>query len=275
MKTTKTVSELRTLLSRVKGPIGLVPTMGAIHEGHVALLKKARTDCSTVVASIFINPNQFNRKEDYFNYPQNLSQDVKIMSEESVDIIFNPQLEEIYPSSYTTTVNVKNLSDRLEGDSRPGHLDSVATIVIKLLNICQPDFVYFGQKDIQQLLMIKRMITDLNIQTTLVSVDTVREADGLALSSRNTHLNQSQRKSALGLYSALKSASELRLNGEHSAKVIKAKIDKVLIHHKLKIDYVSICDPETLDEIAYIEKTAIVVIAAYCGNIRLIDNKLI
>lgn len=275
MKTTKTVSELRTLLSRVKGPIGLVPTMGAIHEGHVALLKKARTDCSTVVASIFINPNQFNRKEDYFNYPQNLSQDVKIMSEESVDIIFNPQLEEIYPSSYTTTVNVKNLSDRLEGDSRPGHLDSVATIVIKLLNICQPDFVYFGQKDIQQLLMIKRMITDLNIQTTLVSVDTVREADGLALSSRNTHLNQSQRKSALGLYSALKSASELRLNGEHSAKVIKAKIDKVLTHNKLKIDYVSICDPETLDEIAYIEKTAIVVIAAYCGNIRLIDNTLI
>ena len=275
MKTTKTVTELRTLLSRVKGPIGLVPTMGAIHEGHVALLKKARTDCSTVVASIFINPNQFNRKEDYFNYPQNLSQDVKIMSEESVDIIFNPQLEEIYPSSYTTTVNVKNLSDRLEGDSRPGHLDSVATIVIKLLNICQPDFVYFGKKDIQQLLMIKRMITDLNIQTNLVSVDTVREADGLALSSRNTHLNQSQRKSALGLYSALKSASELRLNGEHSAKVIKAKIDKVLTHNKLKIDYVSICDPETLDEIAYIEKTAIVVIAAYCGNIRLIDNTLI
>lgn len=275
MKTTKTVTELRTLLSRVKGPIGLVPTMGAIHEGHVALLKKARTDCSTVVASIFINPNQFNIKEDYFNYPQNLSQDVKIMSEESVDIIFNPQLKEIYPSSYATTVNVKNLSDRLEGDSRPGHLDSVATIVIKLLNICQPDFVYFGKKDIQQLLMIKRMITDLNIQTTLVSVDTVREADGLALSSRNTHLNQLQRKSALGLYSALKSASELRLNGEHSAKVIKAKIDKVLIHNKLKIDYVSICDPETLDEIAYIEKTAIVVIAAYCGNIRLIDNTLI
>ena len=209
MKTTKTVTELRTLLSRVKGPIGLVPTMGAIHEGHVALLKKARADCSTVVASILINPNQFNIKEDYFNYPQNLSQDVKIMSEESVDIIFNPQLKEIYPSSYATTVNVKNLSDRLEGDSRPGHLDSVATIVIKLLNICQPDFVYFGKKDIQQLLMIKRMITDLNIQTTLVSVDTVREADGLALSSRNTHLNQLQRKSALGLYSALKSASEI------------------------------------------------------------------
>tara|TARA_B100000959_G_C14909185_1_gene594378 strand:- start:303 stop:1130 length:828 start_codon:yes stop_codon:yes gene_type:complete len=275
MKIIKTVRELRTLLPNANGPIGLVPTMGAIHEGHIALLKKARAECNTVVASIFINPNQFNIKEDYFNYPQNLSQDIQIMSDENVDIIFKPQLEEIYPSSYTTTVNVKNISDRLEGNSRPGHLDSVATIVIKLLNICQPHFVYFGQKDIQQLLMIKRMIIDLNIQTNLVSVDTVRDADGLALSSRNIHLNQLQRKSAVGLYHALKSASELRANGEQSATAIKAKIHNILINHNLEIDYVAICDPETLDEITYVEKTAIVLIAAYCENIRLIDNALI
>ena len=185
MKIIKKVSDFRSLLSNAQGPIGLVPTMGALHEGHVALLKKARADCTTVVASIFVNPTQFNVEDDYLNYPKNPSQDLEIMEGQGVDIIFNPELEEIYPKSYTTAVNVKNLSGRLEGASRPGHLDSVATIVIKLLNICQPNFVYFGQKDIQQFLMIKRMIIDLNIQTNLVSVETVRDSDGIALSSRN------------------------------------------------------------------------------------------
>ena len=189
MKIIKKVSDFRSLLSNAQGPIGLVPTMGALHEGHVALLKKARADCSTIVASIFVNPTQFNVEDDYLNYPKNPSQDIEIMEGQNVDIIFNPELKEIYPKSYTTTVNVKNLSDRLEGASRPGHLDSVATIVIKLLNICQPNFVYFGQKDIQQFLMIKRMIIDLNIQTNLVSVETVRDSDGIALSSRNINLN--------------------------------------------------------------------------------------
>ena len=185
------------------------------------------------------------------------------------------ELEEIYPQSHTTTVNVKDLSDRLEGASRPGHLDSVATIVIKLLNICQPDFVYFGQKDIQQLVMIKRMNIDLNIQTNLVSVDTVRDADGLALSSRNIHLNKLQRQSAMGLFSALKTARELRINGDQSAAQIKAEMKRILIQHKLNIDYVAICDPKTLDEITSIDKSAIALVAAYCGNTRLIDNTLI
>ena len=258
MRLIKTVIELRAILSKAKGPVGLVPTMGAVHEGHIALLKKARSECSTVITSIFINPHQFNIKDDYLNYPKSASKDLEIMETEGVDIVFKPELEEIYPSSYTTTVKVKDLSDRFEGVSRPGHLDSVATIVIKLLNICQPDFVYFGQKDVQQLLMVKRMITDLNIQTNLVSVGTVRDIDGLALSSRNIYLNKLQRQSALGLYCALKLASKLRINGEQSANSIKAEMEKVLINHKLDIDYLAICDPETLDEITYIDKTAIV-----------------
>ena len=275
MRLIKTVIELRAILSKAKGPVGLVPTMGAVHEGHIALLKKARSECRTVITSIFINPHQFNIKDDYLNYPKSASKDLEIMETEGVDIVFKPELEEIYPSSYTTTVKVKDLSDRFEGVSRPGHLDSVATIVIKLLNICQPDFVYFGQKDVQQLLMVKRMITDLNIQTNLVSVGTVRDIDGLALSSRNIYLNKLQRQSALGLYCALKLASKLRINVEQSANSIKAEMEKVLINHKLDIDYLAICDPETLDEITYIDKTAIVLVAAHCGKTRLIDNLLI
>ena len=275
MKIIKKVSDFRNLLSNVQGPIGLVPTMGALHEGHVALLKKARADCSTIVASIFVNPTQFNVEDDYLNYPKNPSQDIEIMEGQRVDIIFNPELEEIYPKSYTTTVNVKNLSDRLEGASRPGHLDSVATIVIKLLNICQPNFVYFGQKDIQQFLMIKRMIIDLNIQTNLVSVETVRDSDGIALSSRNINLNKLQRQSAMGLFSALQTARKLRMNGEQSAAQIKAEMKRILIQHKLNIDYVAVCKPETLDEITCIDKSAIALIAAYCGDIRLIDNTFI
>ena len=275
MKITKTVGEFRNLLSNATNPIGLVATMGALHEGHVALLKEARANCGTVVASIFINPTQFNVKNDYLNYPKNLSQDIEIMEGQNVDIIFNPELKEIYPKSYTTTVNVKNLSDRLEGASRPGHLDSVATIVIKLLNICQPNFVYFGQKDIQQFLMIKRMIIDLNIQTNLVSVETVRDSDGIALSSRNINLNKLQRQSAMGLFSALQTARKLRMNGEQSAAQIKAEMKRILIQHKLNIDYVAVCEPETLDEITCIDKSAIALIAAYCGDIRLIDNTFI
>ncbi|MAO89595.1 MAG: pantoate--beta-alanine ligase [Dehalococcoidia bacterium] len=275
MKIIKKVSDFRNLLSNVQGPIGLVPTMGALHEGHVALLKKARADCSTIVASIFVNPTQFNVEDDYLNYPKNPSQDIEIMEGQNVDIIFNPELKEIYPKSYTTTVNVKNLSDRLEGASRPGHLDSVATIVIKLLNICQPNFVYFGQKDIQQFLMIKRMIIDLNIQTNLVSVETVRDSDGIALSSRNINLNKLQRQSAMGLFSALQTARKLRMNGEQSAAQIKAEMKRILIQHKLNIDYVAVCEPETLDEITCIDKSAIALIAAYCGDIRLIDNTFI
>tara|TARA_B100000949_G_scaffold231244_1_gene243155 strand:+ start:25 stop:852 length:828 start_codon:yes stop_codon:yes gene_type:complete len=275
MKIIKKVSDFRNLLSNVQGPIGLVPTMGALHEGHVALLKKARADCSTIVASIFVNPTQFNVEDDYLNYPKNPSQDLEIMEGQGVDIIFNPELKEIYPKSYTTTVNVKNLSDRLEGASRPGHLDSVATIVIKLLNICQPNFVYFGQKDIQQFLMIKRMIIDLNIQTNLVSVETVRDSDGIALSSRNINLNKLQRQSAMGLFSALQTARKLRMNGEQSAAQIKAEMKRILIQHKLNIDYVAVCEPETLDEITCIDKSAIALIAAYCGDIRLIDNTFI
>ena len=275
MKIIKKVSDFRNLQSNVQGPIGLVPTMGALHEGHVALLKKARADCSTIVASIFVNPTQFNVEDDYLNYPKNPSQDIEIMEGQNVDIIFNPELKEIYPKSYTTTVNVKNLSDRLEGASRPGHLDSVATIVIKLLNICQPNFVYFGQKDIQQFLMIKRMIIDLNIQTNLVSVETVRDSDGIALSSRNINLNKLQRQSAMGLFYALQTARKLRMNGEQSAAQIKAEMKRILIQHKLNIDYVAVCEPETLDEITCIDKSAIALIAAYCGDIRLIDNTFI
>ena len=275
MKIIKKVSDFRSLLSNAQGPIGLVPTMGALHEGHVALLKKARADCTTVVASIFVNPTQFNVEDDYLNYPKNPSQDLEIMEGQGVDIIFNPELEEIYPKLYTTAVNVKNLSDRLEGASRPGHLDSVATIVIKLLNICQPNFVYFGQKDIQQFLMIKRMIIDLNIQTNLVSVETVRDSDGIALSSRNINLNKLQRQSAIGLFSALQTARKLRMNGEQSAAQIKAEMKRILIQHKLNIDYVAVCEPETLDEITCIDKSAIALVAAYCGNTRLIDNTFI
>tara|TARA_Y100001936_G_C16052005_1_gene658451 strand:- start:1032 stop:1877 length:846 start_codon:yes stop_codon:yes gene_type:complete len=275
MRLIKTVKELKTILAAATGSVGLVPTMGAIHQGHVALLTKARSDCGTVVASIFVNPHQFNIKNDYLNYPKNLSTDLEIMENSGVDIVFKPNIEEIYPNSFTTTVNVKSLSDRLEGAFRPGHLDSVATIVIKLLNICQPNFVYFGQKDIQQLLMIKRMIIDLNIQTNLVSIDTVRDKDGLALSSRNNHLTEAQKQSALGLYSSLKSASNLSRNGEKSANKIKSEMEQILLSHNLDIDYLAICDSETLDEVTYINGAALAVIAAYCGNIRLIDNMLI
>ncbi len=275
MEIISTVQECRDLLNSAKGSIGLVPTMGAIHEGHIALLKTAKSQCDTVVASIFVNPLQFNIREDYLSYPKNVSNDLKIMKEQKADIVFMPLDEEMYPPSFTTKVIVKNLSQRLEGVSRPGHLDGVATIVIKLLNICAPDFVYFGQKDAQQLLMIKRMISDLNIRTELIYVDTVRSSDGLALSSRNSNLNKLEKQSALGLFSALNTAYRMRVNGEYSAEKIKTAMKKDLTRHGAELDYISICDPDSFNELDIVDKNAIALVAAHIGKTRLIDNMFI
>jgi len=267
------VSGLRELLApdrRAGRTIGLVPTMGALHLGHRRLLEIARRETETVVASIFVNPTQFDRQDDLDRYPRPLSQDLEICHEAGVDIVFAPTAEKMYPQAQLTWVEAPPLTQHLCGPGRPGHFRGVATVVMKLLQIVQPDRAYFGEKDAQQLAVIRRMVMDLNVPVTIVPVATVREPDGLAMSSRNQHLNPAERQTATALSQALFAARDLIQKGESSPVVIQSTVAPLLAG--IRVEYFSIVDPEMLHPVPRIERLVLIAGAIWLGSTRLIDN---
>ncbi len=273
MQVIKTIAEVRELRPKLIGSVGFVPTMGYLHEGHLALVRQARAENSTVVVSIFVNPTQFGPGEDLATYPRDLDRDLELLEQEKTDIVFVPSGEEMYPRGFRTWVDVEKVTERLEGASRPGHFRGVATVVAKLFNIVQPTRAYFGQKDAQQAVVIKKMIADLNMNLEIVVVPTVRESDGLAISSRNSYLNPEERQSATVLFGALSLARQLWQFGEKDASKIRYEVEALIQKEPLaQIDYVSIADADTLEELDMIDRPALVSLAVRIGKTRLIDN---
>lgn len=257
--------------------IGLVPTMGALHEGHLSLVREARRMCDVVVVSVFVNPTQFGAGEDYEHYPRNLTKDTALLTDYNVDYIFAPAAEEIYPKDFSTYVNVSGLSKPLEGETRPGHFRGVATVVAILFNTIRPDFAFFGQKDAQQAVIIKRMVRDLAFDTEIVVLPTVREDSGLAISSRNLYLSEEEQKSAAVIHRGLMQAKEAFKKGErHSAKleeIVRATIES---EPRARVDYVSVVDADTLEKLDKLdERPILIAVAAYVGKTRLIDNTIL
>jgi pantoate--beta-alanine ligase len=256
--------------------IGFVPTMGYLHEGHLSLLRRARKENDIVVMSIFVNPTQFVPGEDYEKYPRDTEGDLKKASEVGTDITFLPEATEMYPDDYTTYVNVEGLTEKLCGRSRPGHFRGVTTVVLKLFNLVRPHRAYFGEKDYQQLVVIKKMVADLNMDLQVIGLPTVRESDGLAMSSRNAYLTPQDRTSALCLSSSLAKAEELMRAGEKKPKTILDEMCRIIDREPgTKIEYVAICHPETLEELQSIESRALIALAVKIGPARLIDNRLV
>jgi pantoate--beta-alanine ligase len=256
--------------------VGLVPTMGALHQGHLSLIKQARQQCSSVVASIFVNPMQFGPSEDFAKYPRTLSSDTEKLENAGVQCLFLPEAKDIYPPNYSTYVNVEGLSELLEGRSRPGHFRGVSTVVMKLLQIVQPHFAYFGRKDAQQAAIIFRMAKDLNLDCEIVICPIEREPDGLAMSSRNVYLHPSDQQAATGLYRSLQTAQALLQNGSRDALSLQSAMYRGLKEEsRAKIDYVEIVDAQTFEPLTHINRKAYVLIAAKFGETRLLDNMLI
>ncbi len=273
MKITETIEEMRKTRQKLDEPVGFVPTMGYLHEGHMSLVKRTRKESKSVVASIFVNPTQFGPGEDFKTYPRDIPRDLAMLEKENVDIVFMPSATEMYPPHFDSWVEVGEISRKLEGNSRPTHFRGVTTIVAKLFNIVEPTKAYFGQKDAQQLIVIKKMVTDLNMNLEIVACLTIREPDGLAMSSRNTYLNTEERKQAVILYQSLNMAHELWTQGEKDANHIRQKITNLIEQQPLaNIDYVSIASNETLEELDRIEPPVLVSMAVRFGKTRLIDN---
>lgn len=279
MKTVRQVEELRTLLSgprRAGGRIGLVPTMGALHEGHLSLMREARRNCEVVVASLFVNPTQFNDLGDLEAYPRDEARDRALASEAGVDMLFAPPLEAVYPPDFATTVSVAGLTDRLEGASRGrGHFDGVTTVVTKLLNVVAPDAAYFGQKDAQQVLVIKRLVRDLDLPVRIEVCPTVREPDGLAMSSRNARLSPEERERALVLPKALQAAADALAEGERDAPAISARCTAMIAEAGAQPDYFELVSPENFEPVYQVEGPVLAVVAARVGATRLIDNQML
>ncbi|MFZ3339302.1 MAG: pantoate--beta-alanine ligase [Terriglobales bacterium] len=253
--------------------LGMVPTMGALHAGHLSLARAARERCSVVAASIFVNPTQFGPSEDFGRYPRSFESDCAALEKEGVDIVFAPTVEEMYPKSATTWVTVEGLSERLDGRSRPGHFRGVTTVVSKLFHIIEPDAAFFGQKDAAQLAVIRRMVHDLNFAVEIVGCPIVREADGLAMSSRNVYLRAEERLRALVLHRSLERAEREFRAGETSASLLSNEARKVIAGEpQVRLDYLEIVDPETLEPVERITQSALVAVAAHVGSTRLIDN---
>jgi len=268
-----TVAEMKRLRSQLPGSIGLVPTMGYLHEGHLELVRQARLENLTVVASIFVNPTQFGSGEDLATYPRDPERDLELLEDEKVAVVFMPSDMDMYPEGFSSWVDVEKVTERLEGAYRPGHFRGVATVVAKLFNIVQPHRAYFGQKDAQQLAVIRRMVSDLNMNLEIVAVPTVRERDGLAMSSRNTYLNPEERKAALVLWKALCLAQELWDKGEKNAERLRHEMTLLIESEPLaKIDYVSVADTDSLEELGEIDRPALVSLAVMIGKTRLVDN---
>jgi len=256
---------------------GLVPTMGALHEGHLSLVRRARTECSRVFASIFVNPAQFGANEDLAKYPRTFEEDVAKLEAEGVYAVFAPEPKEIYPPGFSTYVTVEGLSDRLEGKTRPGHFRGVATVVLKLFEIMQPVHAYFGRKDAQQVRVLQQMAADLNLDTNLVVCPLVREPDGLALSSRNVYLSAEERRGALVLYRALGALRDAAVAGERSAPRLQQLLVDTIAHEPLaRVDYATLVDAETFEPVAVLGgRPTYALLAVYFGKTRLLDNLLI
>jgi pantoate--beta-alanine ligase len=258
---------------RIVGPVGIVPTMGALHAGHARLLDRAREECRTVVATIFVNPLQFDRADDLDRYPRPLEADVAFCATHGVDFVFSPATHEIYPTTPLCTVDVGPLGDHLCGRFRPGHFRGVATVVLKLLLIVQPDIAYFGEKDAQQLAIIRRMVLDFNVPVTITGVPTVREADGLALSSRNIHLTPVERRLAPALYGALTEARDHIASGATNPKDVRAAaLGRVPADAGVRLEYLEVVDPDDMQPVDRISGRVCVAGAMWVGNTRLIDN---
>ena len=276
METVKTIEAIRELVSaeRANGKtIGLVPTMGALHVGHISLMKAAVAGCDFVVVSIFVNPTQFGPSEDFDKYPRDLEADMRMCEEAGVDVVFVPSVDEMYPEKNITWVTVDEITDKLCGASRRGHFRGVTTVCAKLFNIVGADFAFFGQKDAQQVVVIQRMVADLNMPIEIVVCPTVRCESGLAVSSRNTYLSDSEKKDAALLYAALRRCSKLFAEGcRDSEKLIEAMRETVSASSKIQIEYIKITDRRTLEDIDMIEGSALAAIAAKVGPSRLIDN---
>ncbi len=280
MRTFQQVAALRTYLRGIRAEgktIGFVPTMGALHDGHLSLMRRARNENDLVIASIFVNPTQFGEGEDFDRYPRDLHKDLQMTSIVGVDAIFAPAVEEIYPAHHHTFVEVEGIGETLEGERRPGHFRGVATVVAKLLNLVQPDSAYFGQKDYQQFLVIERMARDLNFPAAIVMAPTLREADGLAMSSRNAYLAPEQRAAAVLLHRVLERAEARVREGETNAFRLRSDLEETINAEPLaELDYAAIVDPDNLDPLTTLEgRAALVALAVRFGSTRLIDNALI
>jgi len=273
MQVVKPLFEARALRQKLSGTVGFVPTMGYLHEGHLALVKQARIENSAVIVSIYVNPTQFGPREDFGAYPRDLNRDLELLKGGGVDIVFVPSDDEMYPPEFSSWVDVEKVTERLEGAARPGHFRGVATVVAKLFNIVQPSRAYFGQKDAQQVMVIKRMVADLNMGIEIVVVPTLRESDGLAMSSRNIYLSPKERQAAMILFKALTLARQLRRSGEKDAEEIRRQMTALIQKEPLaQIDYVSIADAETLEELNLLDRPAVTSLAVRIGKTRLIDN---
>ncbi len=273
MRVLHTIAEMREARRRLKGSVGFVPTMGCLHDGHLELVRQARAENDSVAVSIFVNPTQFGPREDYATYPRDPERDLSLLQEGNVDVVFMPGGEEMYPPDSRTWIDLEKITEPLEGASRPGHFRGVATVVAKLFNIVEPTRAYFGQKDAQQLLVIKKMVSDLNMNLEVVAAPTVREADGLAMSSRNIHLSPEERQSALILYKALNTARNLWEKGERGAGLLRKEMTSLIRNEPgATIEYVSVADAGTLEELEEIDRPALVSLAVRIGKTRLIDN---
>ncbi len=273
MKVVKTIDEMRRLRQPLTEPVGFVPTMGYFHDGHLALVKRARAENPSVVVSIFVNPAQFGPQEDFESYPRDTQRDLALLEKEKTDIVFMPSVAEMYPPRFNSWVAVDKVTERLEGASRPTHFKGVTTVVAKLFNIVQPTRAYFGQKDAQQATVIRKMAADLNMNLEIVTVTTVREPDGLAMSSRNTYLNPEERQAATVLHQALTLAQQLWSQGEKDAEKLRQEMTELIQKQPLAtIDYVSVADAETLEELDEVKPPALASLAVKIGKTRLIDN---
>jgi pantoate--beta-alanine ligase len=278
MRVCREIRELREALRALRGngAVGLVPTMGALHEGHRSLLAAARRQCQTVVASIFVNPTQFAAGEDFDRYPRSPEADHQVLEAETADVVFEPSVEAMYPADSTTFVDVAELSSRLDGASRPGHFRGVATVVAKLFNIVEPNTAFFGQKDAAQLAILRQMVRNLNFPIEIVACPTIREADGLAVSSRNRYLSAEERRRAPILFRALQAGVAAAKGSEGNAPIcVKAMTQTLAEDLSLRVDYAAIVDPDTLLPLEDLRRGALLAVAAYVGNTRLIDNILL
>ena len=270
------LSEFRRLRDSLPAPVGLVPTMGFLHDGHLSLVRRAREECAAVVTTVFVNPTQFAPDEDLTTYPRDLDRDLTALEAAGTDLVLAPTSEELYPEGYDTWVSVEQLTRRLEGASRPTHFRGVATIVTKLFHIVRPDYAYFGQKDGQQALVVRQLLRDLNIPIDLVVCPTVRESDGLAMSSRNMYLSPEERAAAPVLHRCLQRVERLYANGECNTATLRREMERLLDEEPLaRPDYVSIADIADLSELEVVDRKAIVSLAVKLGTTRLIDNTIL
>jgi pantoate--beta-alanine ligase len=279
MKICNTIEEMRAACRAVRRAgkrLGFVPTMGALHEGHLSLVRAAKAGCDVVVASIFVNPTQFGAGEDLAKYPRRFDRDRELLEREGVELVFAPSAEEMYPAGAVTWVTVEGLSDKLDGRSRPGHFRGVATVVAKLFHVVEPDAAFFGQKDAAQVAVIRRMVRDLNFAVEIVACPIVREADGLAMSSRNAYLDGQQRNQALVLHRSLMRVRKLWESGECAAeKLVAAGLKEIAEEESVRLDYFEIVEADSLEPVERAKSGMVVAVAAFVGTTRLIDNILL